>query len=59
LLLLTNVELLGSYNPHSNNIQIDGDRVKHWMSVGAQVSDTMHNLLIREKKPNKEGGGRG
>ncbi len=44
-----NVELLGSYNPHSNNIQIDGDRVKHWMSVGAQVSDTMHNLLIREK----------
>ncbi len=44
-----NVELIGSYNPHSNEIQIDGDRVKHWMSVGAQVSDTMHNLLIREK----------
>ncbi len=44
-----NVELLGSYNPNSNNIQIDGDRVKYWTSVGAQVSDTMHNLLIREK----------
>ena len=44
-----NVELLGSYNPHSNEIKIDGDRVKHWMSVGAQVSDTVHNLLIREK----------
>jgi len=44
-----NVELLGSYSPHSNDIQIDGDRVKHWMSVGAQVSDTMRNLLIREK----------
>ena len=44
-----NVELLGSYNPHSNEAKIDGDRVKHWMSVGAQVSDTVHNLLIREK----------
>ncbi len=44
-----NVELLGSYNPHTNEMQIKGDRVKHWMSVGAQVSDTMHNLLIREK----------
>jgi len=44
-----NVELLGSYNPHVNNVQIDGDRVKHWISVGAQVSDTMHNLLIKEK----------
>jgi small subunit ribosomal protein S16 len=44
-----NIELLGSYNPHINNVQVDGDRVKHWMSVGAQVSDTVHNLLVSEK----------
>ncbi len=44
-----NIELLGSYNPHINKVQIDGDRVKHWISVGAQVSDTVHNLLIKEK----------
>ncbi len=44
-----NVELLGSYSPHTNNIQINVERVKYWKSVGAQVSDTVHNLLIREK----------
>ena len=44
-----NVELLGSYNPHVNTVKIDGERVKHWISVGAQVSDTVHNLLIKEK----------
>ena len=25
---------------------IDADRVKYWMSVGAQPSDTVHNMLI-------------
>ena len=44
-----NVEILGSYNPHLNKVQVKSDRVKHWMSVGAQVSDTVHNLLINEK----------
>lgn len=44
-----NVELLGSYNPHMDKVQINSDRVKHWMSVGAQVSDTVHNLLVSEK----------
>ena len=44
-----NVELLGSYNPHVNKVQINGERVKHWISVGAQVSDTVHNLLVSEK----------
>jgi len=44
-----NVEILGSYNPRFNKAQVKSDRVKHWMSVGAQVSDTVHNLLINEK----------
>jgi len=44
-----NVEILGSYNPRFNKAQVKPDRVKHWMSVGAQVSDTVHNLLINEK----------
>jgi len=44
-----NIELLGSYNPRADKTQIKGDRVRHWMSVGAQVSDTMHNLLVNEK----------
>lgn len=41
-----NVELLGSYSPHSNVLQVNKDRVLHWVKLGAQLSDTMRNLLI-------------
>ncbi|NBD74214.1 30S ribosomal protein S16 [Patescibacteria group bacterium] len=43
-----NVETLGSYNPHTNTAQINAERTSHWIGVGAQVSDTVHNLLVRE-----------
>ena len=42
------VELLGSYSPIQNTINIKGDRVLHWISNGAQVSGTVHNILIKE-----------
>ena len=29
--------------------EIKADRVKHWMSHGAQLSDTVHNWLIDKK----------
>lgn len=40
------VEKVGTYNPRSKERVIDADRVKYWMSVGAQPSDTVHNMLI-------------
>ncbi len=40
------VEKVGTYNPRSKERVIDGERVKYWMSVGAQPSDTVHNMLI-------------
>ncbi len=43
------LEVLGFYDPKKNTIEIKGDRVTHWISVGAQVSDTVHNLLVKEK----------
>ncbi len=43
------LEVLGSYDARQGEPQIDGDRVKHWISMGAQVSDTMHNLLVKNK----------
>jgi len=43
------LEVLGSYDARHGEPQIDGDRVKHWISMGAQVSDTMHNLLVKNK----------
>ncbi|MFH1294998.1 MAG: hypothetical protein ABIH84_00205, partial [bacterium] len=30
-------------------IKLDAERIKYWLSQGAQVSDTVHNLLVKEK----------
>ena len=43
-----NVEVLGSYNPHTNTKTVNAERAKYWMGVGAQVSGTVHNILIDE-----------
>lgn len=42
------LELLGSYDPHVSpaRIELNAERVKYWLSVGAQPSDTAHNLLV-------------
>ncbi len=46
----TYLELLGSYDPHAtpNRIEVNADRVKYWLSVGAQPSDSVHNLLVEK-----------
>ena len=43
------LEVLGSHDFRKNTTSIKVDRVKHWMSVGAKPTDTVHNLLISEK----------
>lgn len=43
------VDLLGSYNSKMNNFEVNGDKVKDWISKGVQVSPTVHNLLINKK----------
>jgi small subunit ribosomal protein S16 len=40
------VEQVGSYNPKTKERTIKAERVNYWMSVGAKLSDTMHNMLI-------------
>lgn len=40
------LEILGNYNPHTNEFVAKADRVKHWISMGAQTSGTIHNLLV-------------
>ena len=42
------LEILGQYNPHNKEVMLKEDRIKHWISVGAQASDTVSNLLIKE-----------
>lgn len=43
------VEVLGSYDPRRGKPILKADKIKHWISLGAQVSDTTHNLLIDTK----------
>jgi small subunit ribosomal protein S16 len=43
------LEMVGSYDPRTDRTELKADRIKHWMSMGAQVSDTVHNLLVSQK----------
>ncbi len=47
----TQLEIVGHYNPiaQPKGIVIKADRVKYWLSVGAQPSATVHNLLVSQK----------
>lgn len=42
-------EYVGSYDARKGTPQINGERVKYWISQGAQPSDTVHNLLVDAK----------
>lgn len=43
------LELLGNYNPRTKEVNLKADRIKYWLSQGAQPSNTVHNLLLKEK----------
>lgn len=40
------LEILGSYDPFSKNLQVKGERVKYWLSKGSGMSATVNNLLV-------------
>lgn len=63
------LEILGSHDPKkSDKTLFKKERILHWISKGAQLTDTMHNLLIAKgvikgkkidvsaKKKGEEGG---
>lgn len=43
------VEQVGSYDTRGKKRILKADRIKHWISVGAQPSPTVHNMLVSEK----------
>ncbi len=42
------VEIVGSYDPHKKTTLLNKDRILYWVGKGAQVSDAVHNMLVRE-----------
>lgn len=63
------LEMVGSYDARLDRVELSSERIRHWMAHGAQVSDTVHNLLVskgviegkkrnvlpRKSPPKKEG----
>ena len=43
------IEDVGFYDPMTKDCSVKEDRVKHWISEGASVSDTVYNLLVRKQ----------
>jgi small subunit ribosomal protein S16 len=43
------VEVLGHYNPRTKpeTVEIDRDRLAHWLKSGAKASDTIRTLVDR------------
>ncbi len=42
-------EVLGTYNLVTDEKRVDAERVKYWISKGAQPSGTVHNFLVNER----------
>ncbi len=43
------LEILGTYNPKKGEVNFEVERIKKHLSVGAQLSGTMHNFLVHQK----------
>lgn len=43
------VEEVGFYNPLTKEKKLNAERIQYWISVGAQPSETLHNMLVSEK----------
>jgi small subunit ribosomal protein S16 len=41
------IEELGYYLPHEKKCEVNKERAHYWLSVGAQPSDTVRNLLVK------------
>lgn len=51
-----NIEVVGHYNPLAKpaRVQLDHERIAHWTSVGAQMSDTVARLVKGNPAPAAE-----
>lgn len=48
------LEILGTYEPFKNLINLDVEKIDKWRSVGGETTKTVHNLLKKYKNNNKQ-----
>jgi len=41
------VDDLGWMNPHTDTFDVKKEKAEHWISVGAQPTPSVHNLLVK------------
>jgi small subunit ribosomal protein S16 len=41
------VERVGTVNPKTKETQLNNERIAYWLSVGAQASGRVHNMLVK------------
>lgn len=41
-------DIIGHYNPRTKEAVLKEDRVQHWLSVGAQPTNSVRNMLINQ-----------
>ena len=42
------LENLGYYNPRTKEAKLKKERIRYWISKGAQPTDSVHNFLINQ-----------
>ena len=42
------VDLVGTYNPLNEELNLDADKAKKWIANGVQPTETVRTLLIRQ-----------
>ena len=42
------VDLVGTYNPLTEELHIDAEKAKKWVGCGVQPTETVRTLLVRE-----------
>ena len=43
------VDKVGTYNPKTKERKLDAERIKYWLSKGAQASDSVWNIFLQMK----------
>ena len=42
------LEILGSYNPYTKELQVKKERINYWLNQGSGMSPTVNNLLVEK-----------
>lgn len=48
------IQAIGTYDPRTKSFKVDSDKIKLWLSRGAQMSDTAQSLYKKHLKTQQQ-----